>query len=55
MITVLGCFKKSMECARASSQLAEAMVIAEEKHQLLHREELTQQDVSVHQSLVQQF
>jgi hypothetical protein len=31
MITVLGCFKKSLACARASSQLAEALVIAEEK------------------------
>jgi hypothetical protein len=38
-----------MECARTSSQLAE------EKHQLLHRVALTQQDVPVHQSPVQQF
>jgi hypothetical protein len=38
-----------------SSQLAEAMVIAEEKRQLLHRVELTQQDVPAHQSLVEQF
>jgi hypothetical protein len=41
MITVSGCFKKSMECARASSQLAEALVIVEEKRHLLHRVELT--------------
>jgi hypothetical protein len=47
VITVLGCFKKSLACAKASSQLAEALVIAEEKQQLLHRMELTQQDVSV--------
>jgi hypothetical protein len=40
---------------RASSQLADALVIAEEKRQLLHRVELTQQDMSVHQSSVQQF
>jgi hypothetical protein len=52
VITVPGCFKKSMECARASSQLAEALVITEEKRQLLHRVALTQQDVPVHQSLV---
>jgi hypothetical protein len=31
VITILGCFKKSMECARASSQLAEVLVIAEDK------------------------
>jgi hypothetical protein len=47
VITVSGCFKKSMECARASSQLAEALVITEEKRQLLHRVALTQQDVPV--------
>jgi hypothetical protein len=43
-ITVSGCFKKSMECARASSQLPEALVIAEEKRQLHHRVAHTQQD-----------
>jgi hypothetical protein len=41
VIIVSGCFKKSMECARASSQLAEALVITEEKRQLLHRVALT--------------
>jgi hypothetical protein len=41
VITILGCFKKSLECARASSQLAEALVITEEKRQLLHRVALT--------------
>jgi hypothetical protein len=55
VITVSGCFKKSLACARASSQLAEALVIAEEKRQLLHRVELTQQDVPIHQSPVEQF
>jgi hypothetical protein len=55
VITVSGCFKKSMECARASSQLDEALVNAEEKRQLLYRVALTQQDVPVHQSPVQQF
>jgi hypothetical protein len=43
VITVSGCFKKSMECARASSQLAEALVRAEEKHQLLHRQSSVEQ------------
>jgi hypothetical protein len=47
VIIVSGCFKKSMECARASSQLAEALVITEEKRQLLHRVVVTQQDMSV--------
>jgi hypothetical protein len=35
VITVTRCYKKSIECARASSKLAEALVIAEEKCQLL--------------------
>jgi hypothetical protein len=35
VIIVDGCYKKSIECMRASSKLAEALVIAEEKHQLL--------------------
>jgi hypothetical protein len=55
VITVLGSFKKSLACAKESSQLVEALVIAEEKRQLLHCVELTQQDVPVHQSLVEQF
>jgi hypothetical protein len=55
VITILGCFKKSLECAKASSQLAEALVIAEEKRQLLHCVELTQQDVSACHSLMEQF
>jgi hypothetical protein len=42
VITVTGCYKKSIECARASSKLAEALVIAEEKHQLLQRVAATQ-------------
>jgi hypothetical protein len=53
MITVSRCFKKSLECAKASSQLAEALVITEEKRQLLHRVVLTQQDVPVRQSPVE--
>jgi hypothetical protein len=31
VITISGCYKKSMECARDSSKLAEALVIAEKK------------------------
>jgi hypothetical protein len=31
VITISGCYKKSMECARDNSKLAEALVIAEEK------------------------
>jgi hypothetical protein len=37
VITVTGCYKKLIECARASSKLAEALVITEEKRQLLQR------------------
>jgi hypothetical protein len=37
VITVTGCYKKSIECARASSKLAKALVIAEEKRKLLQR------------------
>jgi hypothetical protein len=45
VIIVSGCYKKSTECARDSSKLAEALVIAEEKRQLLHQVALTQQDM----------
>jgi hypothetical protein len=55
VITVTGSFKKSLACAKESSQLAEALVIAEEKRQLIHRLELAQQDVPVRQSPVEQF
>jgi hypothetical protein len=40
VIPVSGSFKKSLACAKESSQLAEALVIAEEKRQLLYRVEL---------------
>jgi hypothetical protein len=53
VITISGCFKKSLACAKASLQLAEALVISEEKRQLLHRVELTQQDVQARQSPVE--
>jgi hypothetical protein len=55
VITVSGSLKKSLACAKEGSQLAEALVIAEEKRQLLHRMELTEQDVLARQSLVEQF
>jgi hypothetical protein len=55
MITVTGSFKKSLACAKESSQLAEVLVIAEEKWQLLHRVGLAQQDVPVRQSPMEQF
>jgi hypothetical protein len=35
LITITGCYKKSIECTKAHSKLAEALVIAEEKRQLL--------------------
>jgi hypothetical protein len=50
VITISGCYKKSMECERDKSKLAEELVIAEEKRQLLHRVALTQQDVPARQS-----
>jgi hypothetical protein len=40
---------------QGSSQLAEALLITEEKRQLLYRMEMAQQDVPVRQSLVEQF
>jgi hypothetical protein len=55
VITVSGSFKKSLACAKESSQLAEALVIAEEKRQLLHRVQLAQRDVPFCQSPVEQF
>jgi hypothetical protein len=42
VITITGCYKKSMECTKASSKLAEALVIAEVKCQLLQRVALAQ-------------
>jgi hypothetical protein len=42
VITVTRCYKRSIECARASSKLTEALVIAEEKRQLLQRVEVVQ-------------
>jgi hypothetical protein len=54
VITVTGSFK-SLACAKESLQLEEALVITEEKRQLLHRVELAQQDVPVRQSPVEQF
>jgi hypothetical protein len=42
VITITGCYKKSMECAKASSKLVEALVISEEKRQLIQRVALTQ-------------
>jgi hypothetical protein len=42
VITITGCYKKSIECARANSKLAEALVIAEEKRQLLQQVAATQ-------------
>jgi hypothetical protein len=35
VITVTGCYKKLMECVKASSKRAKALVIAKEKSQLL--------------------
>jgi hypothetical protein len=55
VIAVSGSFKKSLARAKESSQLAEALVIADEKRQLLHRVELAQQDVPACQSPVEQF
>jgi hypothetical protein len=55
VIIVSRSFKKSLACAKESSQLAEALVITEEKRQLLHHVELAQQDVPVRQSPVEQF
>jgi hypothetical protein len=42
VITIMGCYKKSMECVKASSKLAEALVVTEEKCQLLQQVALTQ-------------
>jgi hypothetical protein len=53
VITISKCYKELMEFARDSSKLAEALVIAKEKRQLLHRVALTQQDVRARQSQVQ--
>ena len=45
ILTVAGCYKKSMECAATGSRIAEAMVIAEEKRQLLRSVAMAQSDM----------
>jgi hypothetical protein len=55
VITISGSFRKSLAGAKESSQLVEALVIAEEKQKLLHHMELAQQDVPVRQSPLEQF
>jgi hypothetical protein len=47
VITITGCYKKSMECAKASSKLAQALFIAVEKCQLFQRVALTQPGLPV--------
>jgi hypothetical protein len=42
VITITGCYKKSIECVRDSSKLVGALVIIEEKRQLLQRVAATQ-------------
>jgi hypothetical protein len=42
VITIMGCYKKSMECTKASSNIAEALVVAEEKRRLHQQVALTQ-------------
>jgi hypothetical protein len=42
VIAIMGCYKKSMECMKASSKLIKALAIAEEKRQLLQQVALTQ-------------
>jgi hypothetical protein len=42
VITITGCYKKLIECAKASSKLTEAPIISKEKRQLLQQVALTQ-------------
>jgi hypothetical protein len=42
VITITGCYKKSMDSTKARSKLVEALVVAEEKRQLLQQVALTQ-------------
>jgi hypothetical protein len=45
IITIAGCYKRSIECASASAKLAEALVIAEEKKQILRQVAAAQAEV----------
>jgi hypothetical protein len=45
IITISGCYKHSLECAKASSKLAEALVSVEEKRQILQYVAMTQKDM----------
>ena len=45
IITVAGDFRRSIECARASSQLAEALIIAEELEEIKRKVDFAQQNL----------
>ena len=45
VITVAGCFRRSMECASAGSKLAEALIIAEERRAIMCNVAMAQQDI----------
>ena len=45
IITVAGCYKKSLECAATGSKIAESMVIAEEKRQMLRSVAMAEADM----------
>ena len=45
MITIAGCFRRLMECASAGSNLAEALIIAEEKRVIMHNVAMAPQDI----------
>ena len=47
IITITGCYKRSLECASAGSKLAESLVIAEEKRQIMRFVNIAQEDMEV--------
>jgi hypothetical protein len=46
-ITIAGDYKKSIECADASSALAEALIIADEKRQIMRAVDVAQTEMQV--------
>ena len=45
IITITGCYKRSIECASAGSRLAESLIVAEELRQIKHNVAMLQAEL----------
>jgi hypothetical protein len=55
IITVAGCYKRSIECASSGSKLAESLVIAEELRQIKRSMDMTQAEMPAAQKLASEL